>query len=342
MQPEVSVVPNWFMLLMLIVAGVLLYSVVAAVAIAWRCGLGKRAGEFSPVLGTLAWVVPAGAVVGWLALQARPYFEDQERSRDSTWAVGAAVAAARGSAEAEPLEEGDAAQAVTLAADDSAPVWVRQRAVRLNSGTLFVLTSKQYATIEQGDAELLPTVHDLIQRYFHSAAFEDLAREPDPAHPPAAHTPIALTARRVEAHAVGSFHWRLGQPPPVPQSSPHPWRGEWRVPQQVLDTAVVQRYVEPIQHDFGRFTGEMYRVHWQVQLAPELRERLYAPWREQIVERRLGILVAFFGLVSLMLSAAAIYYRLDSLTAGAYRLRLKFAAFAVMAAGSLAMSHWLA
>jgi hypothetical protein len=83
-------------------------------------------------------------------------------------------------------------------------------------------------------------------------------------------------------------------------------------------------------------TGKMYRAHLRFDFSPGLRDALERRWQAETAERRLILLGSLLGLVTLMLGTAAGYFRLDDATGGAYRGRLKLAALAVIAAGSVA------
>jgi hypothetical protein len=94
---------------------------------------------------------------------------------------------------------------------------------------------------------------------------------------------------------------------------------------------------EVIDWDFKNgTTGKMYRAHLRFDFSPELRRALRERWQGETAERRLLLLGAVVGLVTLMLGTAAGYFRLDDATGGAFRGRLKLAAAAIIAAGSVA------
>jgi hypothetical protein len=117
----------------------------------------------------------------------------------------------------------------------------------------------------------------------------------------------------------------------------YPLRGEWTVPVSVIEQSALNSLVgEVFEKDFGNgVTGKMYRAHLRLDICPALREDLHASWHDQVVARRLTELGGVFGLATLMLATCAGYFRLDSLTAGQYRRRLKLAAASLIAAGSL-------
>lgn len=113
--------------------------------------------------------------------------------------------------------------------------------------------------------------------------------------------------------------------------------GNWEVPVALVEQyAVQQSAYEVIDKDFGGgFKNKMYRVHVQLKFSPDLRQALYGSWRAGVVDHRLLILGSLFGLVTLICGTIAGYIRLDDVSFGMYRRRLKFAAGALITAGSL-------
>jgi hypothetical protein len=81
----------------------------------------------------------------------------------------------------------------------------------------------------------------------------------------------------------------------------------------------------------------MHRAHLRLELTPRFHTAVEQSWRGQVVEHRLLALGGVFGLVTLALASAAGYFRLDELTGGQYRRRLKLAALALIAAGGTAV-----
>lgn len=112
--------------------------------------------------------------------------------------------------------------------------------------------------------------------------------------------------------------------------------GEWHVSlDDVRRHAMLRVFDETKETDFGSFTAPMRRVYLQVELSPEVRAKLYPSWREHVVTHRLWVLGTLVGLLTLMLGTSAAYFRLDSLTNGLYRRRLKLAAVSLIVAGGL-------
>ncbi len=117
----------------------------------------------------------------------------------------------------------------------------------------------------------------------------------------------------------------------------YPLAGDWTVPVSLIERNAVRKVVgETLDQDFGNgIRGTMYRAHAQLELNSALRKGIRDSCKGQIVSHRLTALGCMLGLVTLMLATSAGYFRLDDLTAGLYRGRLKFAAASLVAAGGL-------
>ena len=110
----------------------------------------------------------------------------------------------------------------------------------------------------------------------------------------------------------------------------------------VRHNAVRNRYVQPVTVDFT-IGGEikptqMYVVHLQMELSPRVRKVLFPYWREQVVTQRLWMIGGLVALLTLITGTVAAYFRLDTLSGGAYRNRLKLAAVALIVSGGLLLA----
>ena len=103
----------------------------------------------------------------------------------------------------------------------------------------------------------------------------------------------------------------------------------------VTHTAIKQRFLEIAQHDFGKFQAPMYQLWLQVELTPELGERMAEPWRKAAVDARLRMLTGWslWGTAAAALAAFAL--RLDSAWNGRRRAVVAGTAI-VLTLGSLA------
>jgi len=80
-----------------------------------------------------------------------------------------------------------------------------------------------------------------------------------------------------------------------------------------------------------------YKVYWQVELSPEVREKLADSWKEEVGVKRAWLLGGIFALLTLIAGTFAAYFHLDKRSNGSHRFRLKLAAAAMMTAGSLGL-----
>lgn len=151
------------------------------------------------------------------------------------------------------------------------------------------------------------------------------------------------------------------------------WRvvkeGQWENSEEAARESVLNEVGELVQKDFSRFypggsevpkeairehalraeavthqvfnqTSKpftMYKVYWQVELSPEVREQLSESWKADVGVRRAWLFGGIFALLTLMAGTFAAYFHLDKRSKGAHRFRLKLAAAAMMTAGSLGL-----
>lgn len=119
----------------------------------------------------------------------------------------------------------------------------------------------------------------------------------------------------------------------------HNGLGSWTLPDALVQQhAVRQEYVEEIARTTDLNTFLVYRVYYQVELSPTVRAAVFENWRGQTVTSRLWMLGGLLGFVTLMLGTTATYLRLDAMTNGAYRRRLKLASVSLLVAGGLVLA----
>ena len=119
-------------------------------------------------------------------------------------------------------------------------------------------------------------------------------------------------------------------------------QGRWILYRAIVKREAVKKtFVEPIQRSTGLNDFAVVRVYHQVELSDEVRDAILPSWRGQIVEGRLWILGGLLGFITLMLGTAATYLRLDMLTSGNYRRRLKLASVSLVVAGGLGLATFL-
>lgn len=104
----------------------------------------------------------------------------------------------------------------------------------------------------------------------------------------------------------------------------------------VKETAIKQRHLETIaEYDFGKFKAPMYQLWLQVELSPELGERLAEPWRQMAVAARLEKLTGWSVWGTAAAALAAFALRLDAAWNGRRRAVVAGTAIA-LSLGSLA------
>jgi len=115
----------------------------------------------------------------------------------------------------------------------------------------------------------------------------------------------------------------------------YPLSGDWTVPASLIEKHAVREFIgEEFEKDFGK----MYRAHLRISLDSNLRRAVHGSWRDQIALHRLGLFGGALGAATLLLATCAGYLKLDDLTGGQYRRRLKLAAAALLAAGGLTIA----
>jgi hypothetical protein len=117
----------------------------------------------------------------------------------------------------------------------------------------------------------------------------------------------------------------------------YPLKGEFTVPVSLVEKYAVKTLVgEELEKDFGNgLTGKMYRAHLRLDVNSKLRDALHESWNEQLVKQRLTTLGSGLGVVTVLLASVAGYFRLNEMTQGQYRNRLKLAAVALIGAAGL-------
>jgi hypothetical protein len=293
----------------ILIGGALLLAVIVTFAIRRRAQCQRSdpsthlLSRLTSLLGTLIWGLTAVIFVGFFACTTIYQLRKSESGLASMHAEispvdvdNSPVVKVVPSILLENSAEVAGSAAVPLAAESTRqeselPDWARSERVTLGSTSLVVLKSKQYASPDQAEQEVLQAAAEQFVQYFH------------------------------QTHAA---------------------QGAWTLPTAFLKSqAIKHSCMQTIEHDFGRFTGRMYRAYVQLKLSPEVREQAYGMWRTQIVEQRLLLLGRLVGFITLVLVSGAGYFRLDGLTKGACRGRLKLAAAAVVLAGGMAASWHL-
>ena len=108
------------------------------------------------------------------------------------------------------------------------------------------------------------------------------------------------------------------------------------IPKEVIKgQAFRAEAVEKQVHDQVASPFTMYKVYWQVELSPEVRQKLSGTWKQEIATQRAWLVGIVLALLTLISASFAAYFHLDQKSNGAHRFRLKLAATALMTAGGL-------
>ena len=103
---------------------------------------------------------------------------------------------------------------------------------------------------------------------------------------------------------------------------------------EIRRTAIKQRFLEVREHDFGKSKGLMYQVWLQLELTPDLGERLAAPWRQAAIDARVRTLAACGIWLTAIAGLTSFAFRWDSKRQGRNRTAL-CVTVVIVAAGSL-------
>ena len=100
----------------------------------------------------------------------------------------------------------------------------------------------------------------------------------------------------------------------------------WPVPKRVLDSLIIDRHSQPVEHDYGTLHVQGYRVDFSTQR----RDRIVEMYHRQLVDKRLIGLGGGLAFVLVCLAALSGYIRADEATKGYYTNKLRLAAAAAV------------
>jgi len=304
-------IPVWTIGAILVVGllGLLAFALVATVLVASRHSL-EAWQKLKAMLAVMIWVIPAGALVVWIAQRSDRHFVDtRQPSASDTYQVattrpmpvqyaqhvdGSITTVSHGPDATMPVTvEADIAPRLKvrrISSDD--PGW-KEETTYVDGREVHSLSSQRFATLALAEEQATEQLLTRIKAHYHNQF------------------PLeANTARLMEMVNLFAIKDSVGE---------------------VID-----------KWDFGNgITGKMYRAHFRYDFTPQLHDALSTHWRGQTIEHRIGILGGMLGLVTLMLGTAAGYFRLDDATGGKYRGRLKLAAALVVTAGGLATTAFV-
>ena len=91
---------------------------------------------------------------------------------------------------------------------------------------------------------------------------------------------------------------------------------------EVQRTAIKKRFLEVREHDFGKSKGLMYQVWLQLELSPDLGDRIASPWREAAVSARIRLLATSGIWLTAVMGLIAFAFRWDTARQGRNRKML--------------------
>ncbi|MBS0263006.1 MAG: hypothetical protein JSS02_13760 [Planctomycetes bacterium] len=118
------------------------------------------------------------------------------------------------------------------------------------------------------------------------------------------------------------------------------------IPVSLLRDFAIEEFVgEEFERSFGKdatgneIQARMFRAHLLLDLErhPDLEHKVRQAWKQRTVDEKLAAIGSTFGLTTAILAAVAGYFRLNEMTSGQYRTRLKLAAVALIAAAGMGL-----
>jgi len=142
---------------------------------------------------------------------------------------------------------------------------------------------------------------------------------------------LSATEERALADARSKLRRKLTEwlVPDVPAS--------WKVPDPLINQAIRDRQVKPVEKDYGT----VFEATLRVEMTPELRAQIVETYRRELVAQRLAILSGVIGFILACLAALAGYIRADEATKGYYTNWLRAVAAAGVGASGVVIYQML-
>jgi hypothetical protein len=144
-------------------------------------------------------------------------------------------------------------------------------------------------------------------------ALPEWVREPNPGTRSDDRFDLTLSSQRFATveEAREQLWSRLVEQIRVHQREKYPEMAGWNLePGPTLNAGILQRVcIVGWPLEVGGFEEEVYQLHWDVQLNDRTRQRLYAAWRPQEIQKRLTWLGSALGGVTLLLGTTAFALR---------------------------------
>jgi hypothetical protein len=255
--------------------------------------------SFTQGLGSLLWASPVIAVLAFVGMRVAPQFQFGDNNRPAQDSLPTWLE--EGSAkvhDAESFPPKDSSVTVDLETvpEESLPEWITYRTQRLSSTKGDPQGEVWRITLESGIDSKDWKLSEADARASAAAKAAELVQEDFRRFYSGG---TKLPAEAIETHAVRS-------------------------------ELVAER---TFSKDSDPFQG--YKVYWQVELSPKVREELSGTWKQEVAVQRAWLLGMVLALLTLISASFAAYFHLDQKSQGAHRFRLKLAATALMTAGAL-------
>ncbi len=242
------------------------------------------------------------------------------------------------------------------------PQWIQKNETKQRGKKHLILHSGQFATTAEAEADLLKKVELQIKKQLHmsneeNASFRleaydnycDIYGMQNGRHETMG-TVSHLSHNRYRVRIYGNLYG-MGFSKSngtviltVPRSAmpAHFNKTTWRIPKSILRQAIKKRFDETIQRSTENHKFKMHRLHGQVYISEK---ELAFAWRsiqkvvvqneKNITKENVWISGILLGMLTLLLGTIATYLRVDTLTNGTYRNRLRFAGTAVVLLGTM-------
>lgn len=87
---------------------------------------------------------------------------------------------------------------------------------------------------------------------------------------------------------------------------------------RAIKAAVMERYLERIDQDFGNFSSPMNRVWWQVEISPSVRTEIYPSWKKAVIENRIIAVGVILSILTMAANVTALFARLSRAPNGGF------------------------
>ncbi len=238
---------------------------------------------------------------------------------------------------------------------ETPPDWIAQNIIQREGKTYLVLHSDQFATATEAEANLLQKVknrikeHIIIDHKANSPFRMDVFDDHCDLYGKETKGRTFTTDARYENYSVKTYGnlYDLGFAKvnhqarlTVPRHAipGHLGKSAWHIPEAVLQQTLKRQYDETVHRSTDKHEFKMHRAHAQILISEKdlaftwQALQGYASHREEkIAANTIWNAGWLLGIITVWLGTIATYLRVDTLTKGAYRNRLRLAGAAIVA-----------